>query len=59
MFFFFLHPIQSDTFTGEVLSQEQVEAKALCVLRPLRVTITNWDGADEVLEADGLIENST
>lgn len=53
--------------------QEQVSAKALCVLRPLRawqpkeaqgslampgdqrrlvkVTITNWDAEDEVLEA--------
>lgn len=33
--------------------QEQVSAKALCVLRPLRVTITNWDAEDEVLEVPG------
>ncbi|CAJ1401574.1 unnamed protein product [Effrenium voratum] len=33
--------------------QEQVAAKALCVLHPLRVTITNWDGEDQLLEVPG------
>ncbi|CAK9047600.1 unnamed protein product [Durusdinium trenchii] len=33
--------------------QETVAAKALCVLRPLPVTITNWSGEDELLEVPG------
>eukprot|EP00929_Paragymnodinium_shiwhaense_P083428 TRINITY_DN44458_c0_g1_i1.p1 TRINITY_DN44458_c0_g1~~TRINITY_DN44458_c0_g1_i1.p1 ORF type:complete len:730 (-),score=167.82 TRINITY_DN44458_c0_g1_i1:22-2157(-) len=30
--------------------QEEVSNKLLCVLRPLRVVVTNWEGEDEVLE---------
>eukprot|EP00434_Breviolum_minutum_P043717 symbB.v1.2.038982.t1/scaffold6275.1/size19478/4 len=33
--------------------QEQVSAKALCVLRPLRVTISNWEGEEQLLEVPG------
>lgn len=30
--------------------EEQAKAKLLCVLRPLKVTVTNWEGDDQVIE---------